>query len=115
MCILYLSFSSYQFLTLKYEEKEQIKTYIWDIYRKLILFLREINSFWCIIDHEIEGGVLGLTLSIINTYTVYYGNTNIDSKTQSVVKYVINNIMSTALTGRIDDRWVLELCASVAV
>ena len=27
-------------------------------------------------------------------------NTNLESRTESVVKYVINNIMSTALTGR---------------
>ena len=27
-------------------------------------------------------------------------NTNVESRTRSVVKYVINNIMSTALTGR---------------
>ena len=38
-------------------------------------------------------------------------NTNVDSKTRSVVKYVINNIMSTALTGRIEDSYVLAFRA----
>ena len=38
-------------------------------------------------------------------------NTNVESKTRSLVKYVINNIMSTALTGRRENTYVLEFCA----
>ena len=38
-------------------------------------------------------------------------HTNIESKTRSVVKYVINNIMSTALPGRREDGYVLAFRA----
>ena len=34
-------------------------------------------------------------------------NKNVESKTRSVLKYVINNIMSTALTSRREDGYVL--------
>ena len=36
-------------------------------------------------------------------------NTNVESRTRSVVKYVINNIMSTALMGRIKTATYLHL------
>ena len=36
-------------------------------------------------------------------------NTNVESRILSVVKYVINNIMSTALTGRIKTATYLHL------
>ena len=42
-------------------------------------------------------------------------NTNVESKTRSLVKYVINNIMSTALTGQIEDGYVLAFCVIVTV
>ena len=38
-------------------------------------------------------------------------NKNVESKTRSVVKYVIKNIMSTALTGQRLDGYVLAFCA----
>ena len=42
----------------KYVQKGHIKKYIWDLYRELILFLWEINSFQYIIAREIEGDIL---------------------------------------------------------
>ena len=42
-------------------------------------------------------------------------NTNVESKTRSVVKYVINNITSTSLTGQSEDGYVLVFCAQVTV
>ena len=38
-------------------------------------------------------------------------NTNVESKTRSVVMYVINNIISTALTVPREDSYILEFCA----
>ena len=38
-------------------------------------------------------------------------NKNVESKTRYVVKYDLNNIMSTALTGRREDGYVLEFRA----
>ena len=49
---------------------------------------------------HIGGGVIMLLIT---------DNTNVDSRTRSVVKYVINNIMSTALTGRIKTAMHLHL------
>ena len=47
-----------------YKQKKQIKKYIWALYHKLVLFLRKIYSFWYIPENEIEGYILGWTLSI---------------------------------------------------
>ena len=38
-------------------------------------------------------------------------NTNVENRSLSVVKYVINNIVSTTLTGRIEDGYVLAFRA----
>ena len=46
------------------------------------------------------------TISFLHSFTssfikwVAHYNTNVESRSLSVVKYIINNIMSTALTGR---------------
>ena len=31
-----------------YKQKKQVEKNIWDLYNKLVLFLREINIFWYI-------------------------------------------------------------------
>ena len=38
-------------------------------------------------------------------------NTNVESKTQSVVKYFIDDILSTSITGQREDSYVLAFCA----
>ena len=40
-------------------------------------------------------------MSVLSSTRRPTDNTNVESRSLSVVKYVINNIMSTALTGRI--------------
>ena len=42
-------------------------------------------------------------------------NTNVESKIRSVVKYVINKITRTELTGRREDGYVLAFSACVTV
>ena len=40
-------------------------------------------------------------------------NINVERKYQSVIKYVVNNLMIIGLTGRKEDGYVLEYCAYI--
>ena len=52
---------------------------------------------------------------IIIVCNMVIDNTNIESKTRYVVKYIISNIMSTALTVRREDGYVLAFRVWVTV
>ena len=57
------------------------------------------------------GSIISTTIDIL---CIVSDNKNVESKTRSVVKYVINNIMSTSLMGQ-RDGYVLAFCALVTV
>ena len=70
----------------------------------------QYNLGW---DNSIESSQLSLRDNkrhyVNNQKTQATDNTNLESRSLSVVKYVINNIMSTALTGQIKTATYLHL------
>ena len=51
-----------------YKQKKQIENYIFALYQKLVIFLKSRNCFRYVPDNDIEGGVFGLTLSIVTLF-----------------------------------------------
>ena len=63
MCIKKLFYSTETYLRYNVQSKKQVEIYMWGLHHELVLFLQSRNCFHYVLEDEVEGGILGWTIS----------------------------------------------------